>query len=76
MGVPRFNLWMELHEWDIDPEHLTREQAIAFCDGPLQRYLHRYGHSLPPRALRRLSRKVAKYDPSTATPYERFAALT
>jgi hypothetical protein len=76
MGVPRFNLWMELQEWDIDPERLTREQAIAFCDEPLQRYLHRYGLCLPPRALRRLSRKVAKYDPSTATPYERFAALT
>ena len=75
VAVPRFALWMELHECDIDPEHLTREEAIAFCDGPLESYLHRNGLSLRRWALRRLCRKVRKYDPYIATPYERFAAL-
>jgi hypothetical protein len=76
VGIPRFELWMEFHEWDMDPEHLTHEEAIAFCAGPLERYLHRRGLSLRPRALRRLCRKVEKYDPSIMTPYERFAALS
>jgi hypothetical protein len=76
VGVPRFNLWMELHEWNIDPERLTREQVMAFCGGPLECYLRKCGLSLRPRTLRRLCRKVGKYDPSLTTPYERFAALS
>ena len=75
VAVPRFHLWMELHESDIDPERLTREEAIAFCSGPLESYLRRCGLSLRRRALRRLCRKVRKYNPDIATPYERFAAL-
>jgi hypothetical protein len=75
VAVPRFDLWMELHECNIDPERLTREEAIAFCDGPLKPYLHRCGLSLRRRALRRLCRKVGEYDPDLATPYDRFAAL-
>ena len=76
VAVPRYQLWLELHQWNIDPEYLTREQAMAFCDGPLASYLHRYGLSLRHRALRRLCRRVAKYDPTVATPDERFAAIT
>jgi hypothetical protein len=76
VAVSRFDLWMELHECNIDPEHLTQEGAMAFCDGPLESYLHSCGLSLPPRELRRLSRKIERFDPTVATPYERFAALT
>lgn len=75
VAVPRFELWIELHKYDIDPERLTREDTMAFCDGPLESYLHRCGLSLRPRTLRRLCRKVRKYDPAIPTPYERFAAL-
>jgi hypothetical protein len=73
--LSRFDLWLELHERNMDPERLTREEAISFCGAPLASYLHRRGLSLRPRALRRLCRKVGKYDPAIATPYERFAAL-
>jgi hypothetical protein len=76
VAVPRFELWIELHKYDIDPERLTQEETMAFCDGPLESYLHRCGLSLRPRALRRLCRKVRKYDPAIPTPYERFAALS
>jgi len=75
VAVPRFDLWMELHEWNIDPERLTREETIAFCEGPLESFLHERGLSLRPRTLRRLCRKIAKYNPTIPTPYERFAAL-
>lgn len=76
VAVSRFGLWMELHECNLDPEHLTQEGAMAFCDGPLESYLHSCGLSLSPRQLRRLSRKIERFDPTVATPYERFAALT
>ena len=75
VAIPRFGLWMELHDCNMEPERLTQHEAMAFCNGPLESYLHRCGLSLRPRALRRLCRKVRKYDPSIATPYERFAAL-
>jgi hypothetical protein len=75
VAVPRFELWMEFHEHRIDPERLSHEETMAFCDGPLESYLHKSGLALPPRALRRLCRKVGKYDPAVPTPYERFAAL-
>jgi hypothetical protein len=76
VAVPRFELWMELHECNIDPERLSQEEAIAFCGGPLESYLRRCGLSLRPRALRRLCRKVRRYDPAVPTPYDRFAALS
>jgi hypothetical protein len=76
VAIPRFDLWMELQEHDIDPEHLSREQAMTFCDGPLELFLHRSGLSLSPRSRRRLSRKIDRYDPTLPTPYERFAALS
>jgi hypothetical protein len=75
VAVSRYQLWLELHQWNIDPERLSREQAMAFCDGPLGSYLYRCGLSLRPRALRRLCRKVAKYDPTIITPDERFATI-
>jgi hypothetical protein len=75
VAVPRFDLWMELHEWNMDPERLTREEAIAFCEGPLASFLHVRGLFLRPRAFRRLCRNIAKYNPTIPTPYERFAAL-
>lgn len=76
VAVPRYQLWLELHHWNIDPEQLSGEQAMAFCDGPLASYLHRFGLSMQRRALRRLCRRVAKYDPTILTPDERFAAIS
>lgn len=76
IAVSRFGLWMELHECSLDPEHLTQEGAIAFCKGPLESYLRSCGLSLSRRELRRLSRKIERFDPAVPTPYERFAALS
>lgn len=75
VAVPRFELWMELQERDINPETLSREQAMTFCDGPLERFLRRSGLFLSPRSRRHLFRKIRRYDPTLPTPYERFAAL-
>ena len=48
--VPRYALWLKLHERGSNPEELTRNAAMAFCDGPLQTFLADRGLRPPPRA--------------------------
>lgn len=74
--VSRFALWLELREIGADPEQLAREDALAFCDARLERFLRARGLAVRPRAKRRLRRAVARFDPRLPTPYERLAALT
>lgn len=74
--VSRYALWLELREAGADPEELAREDALAFCDARLERFLRVRGLALRPRVRRRLRRAVARFDPNQPTPYERFAALT
>lgn len=73
--APRYALWLGLHDLGWDPDALTREQAAAFCDGPLRRLLAERGIALAPRAERRLRRAVARFDPRVTTPEEHFARL-
>ena len=72
-AIPRWALWTALRELGHDPEQLSAEAALAFCDGPLQRFLHVQGLRLPPRGARRLRRRVTRYDPRHPTPEEIFA---
>jgi hypothetical protein len=71
--VPRYALWLRLHEEGFDPEALDRDAALAFCRDPLERFLEELGLELPPRRLRRLRRAVDRFDPELGTPYERIA---
>jgi hypothetical protein len=73
--LPRFALWMACHEVGIDPEVLTREQAVAFCRSHLPAFLAAQGLALDPGPARRLEREVSRFDPRHPTPYERFARL-
>lgn len=74
--VPRYALWLALHEAALDPEALSRDAALTFCDGPLGAFLRAHGLALAPHRARELRRTVARFDPRHPTPYERFAALT
>jgi len=74
--LPRYDLWLRLHALGSDPEDLTREDALAFCDGELDAFLRARGGLTPPRRRRRLRRAVARFDPRAPTPEERLAALT
>jgi hypothetical protein len=74
--VPRYPLWLALHEFGLDPERLAVQDLLRFWDGPLPAFLRAHGLFLPPRRARSLRRRVARFDPSLPTPYERFAALT
>lgn len=74
--VPRYALWLHLHELGWDPDALTRDQAAAFCDGPLRGFLAERGFRLSQRAARRLRRSVERYDPRVRAPEEHFARLS
>jgi hypothetical protein len=74
-NIPRFALWMRLHDHGSDPEELTRDAAVAFCGAPLSRFLADHGLALPPRTRRKIQRAVHRYDPAIPTPYERMARL-
>jgi hypothetical protein len=71
--IPRYALWLRLHDWGADPEALSREQALDFCDGPLHAFLVEHGFWLSPRTRRTLVRAVARFDPTRPSPEERFA---
>jgi hypothetical protein len=71
--IPRYPLWLRLHELGADPETLTRQAAVAFCEGPLLRFLIDHGLWLTPRAQRRLLKSVARFDPAHPSPADRIA---
>jgi hypothetical protein len=73
--IPRYPLWLRLHELGYDPERLDREAVTSFCGEPLEGFLFEYGVLLPRRELLRVRRRVSLFDPDTPTPYERMAAL-
>jgi hypothetical protein len=73
--IPRYPLWLRLHELGWNPERLSRQAALAFCGAPLTRFLADHGLALGPRARRRLQRNLRRYDPAIPTPYERMARI-
>jgi hypothetical protein len=73
--VPRYPLWLALHEAGCDPEGLSRAAALSFCRSRLPRFLREHGLALRPAAARRLLREVERFDPGRRTPYEIVAAL-
>ena len=73
--VPRYALWLRMHELGWDPERLAATQATAFVDGHLDAFLAQSGDSLTARAQKRLSRSVERFDPLQPTPYETMERL-
>jgi hypothetical protein len=73
--VPRYRLWLALHEQGLDPDALTREDLLAFCAGPIDGFLRAHGLRLRDRARRRLLATLARFDPRHPTPYERVARI-
>jgi hypothetical protein len=68
--VPRYALWLFLHECGLDPEDLGRGDVEAFFDGHLERFLADRDEALGPRARRRLARRCLAFDPRHPTPEE------
>ena len=74
-AVPRYALWLRIHERGLDPEKLTRDEAIFLCGGFLKRFLRERGYRLSSLARRRVRRAVARFEPPVPTPEGRLPAL-
>jgi hypothetical protein len=70
--VPRFALWLRIHEHGLHPERLSREQARAFCREALPPFLLGHGIPFDGEAALRLERALVRFDPLRPTPEERF----
>jgi hypothetical protein len=68
--VPRYDLWLTLHECGADPESMTSRMTLDFCEEPLTEFLAERGLHLNMRSRRRLLRAVERYDPDRLTPEE------
>ncbi len=69
--IPRYQLWLRLHDLGWNPEDLGLAQALAFCEGPLPIFLAESGLKMNSRATRRLRKEVGHFDPDILTPYDR-----
>ena len=68
--APRYALWLHLRELGLDPDRLTRDEVIAFCEVELPRFLREHELALSRRQSLSLLRAVARHDPSVRTPAE------
>lgn len=73
--IPRYALWLELHDRGWNPESLQVTEALAFCDGPMEAFLNDRGMKISGRARKRLRRDLANFDPSRPLPQEIFERL-
>jgi hypothetical protein len=73
--APRYALWLHMGEIGLDPESLSRSQAVDFCEVHLTAFLHDHGLALAPGPRRRFEREVRRFDPSRLTPYEHMERL-
>ncbi len=75
IAIPRYPLWLHLHENGADPEALSRDAAIDFCEGPLQHFLADRGFRLSLREKRQLLKRVTRFDPEQPSPADRLAFM-
>jgi hypothetical protein len=68
--VPRFALWLRLHEHGLLPNRLSRAEAVAFCREALPDFLREHGIELDAAAARRLERALRHFDPQRPRPEE------
>lgn len=73
--LPRYALWLRMHESGLNPEALSKNEALAFCGAPVAAFLGERGLCLPLRAQRRLQRAIERFDPAVLSPDERFARI-
>ena len=73
--IPRYALWLRLHDLGHDPEALKPPEATAFCREDLGAFLAQRGLDLDGRVLHHLHRTVSRFDPEQLTPYEHMLRL-
>lgn len=73
--VPRFRLWLCLHERDASPDSLSLRDVLDFCDDGVEPFLAAEGLSLSRWRLRKLRRAIFGFDPELTSPDEILARL-
>ena len=73
--APRYALWLHMGELGMDPERLSRSDAVLFCRRHLDGFLGEQDLALRNREERRLVCAVDRFDPRHPTPYEHMARL-
>ena len=73
--VPRYALWLHVSELGMDPDCLSRSEAVRFCRSHLHDFLSEHALALGDRQERRLVRAIGRFDPRHLTPYEHMARL-
>lgn len=68
--APRYALWLHLREHGLDPDRLTRDEVVAFCEDGVSQFLREHELALSRRQLLSLLRAVARHDPSVRSPAE------
>ena len=68
--VPRYALWLRLQDLGCDPVGLEREDVRRFIDDHLADFLVREELAIAPREVRRLRKRLLRYDPRHPTPEE------
>ena len=75
-SVPRYPLWQAVRSVGLDPEAWSTADVQRFCTIDLPRWLRQQGFALAEPRLVRLTRTMARFDPSQLTPEEHFARLS
>ncbi len=73
--ISRYDLWLRVWDGGGDPDELTHPQARSFLENNLSVLLAEEGTSLSNRALRRLEKRILRFDPHHPTPEEWLASL-
>lgn len=68
--APRYALWLHLRERGLDPERLSRDEIVEFCQHGLTDFLCEHEMALSQRQILSLLRAVSRHDPSVRTPSE------
>jgi hypothetical protein len=68
--IPRYALWLHLHDLGWNPEALKPADVLTFCDGPMESFLADLGFRLSRRARNRLRKSLEKFDPLRPLPHE------
>jgi hypothetical protein len=74
--IPRYALWLHVGELGMNPERLSRSDSLLFCRDHLDDFLFEHGNQLHGRAVRRLRKRIERFDPELRTPYEHMARLS
>lgn len=72
--ISRYDLWLGVWEAGGDPDDLTPDQARRFVDRQLPDLLREEGSPLAGRRLRRLEKRILRFDPRHPTPEEQLPA--